>query len=116
MSTEQDLEQMAPHIEAIATDIQAFADDTNGKFHSRTDEVLEFVAFFREGLRTCCAFHRFQDVASMQMTMLHANQQCQCDDILNHQLLAEIINIIGKHMLECVKEASFARMLAARVN
>lgn len=111
-----EIEHMNPYVELIIADLQKIADDNESKFQTQLSDVLEWIEFFRDGLRECCAYHRFEDIAELQMRAHHASRHCRCNDDTNHELLKEIVDIVGKHMNKCVEAAAISRMLARRVN
>lgn len=113
-----ELHELEPAVTEIIDEFLKLALPDSKFQQKHGEDAIQWSMVFRE-LPQCCAYHRMEFIANIQMDMTAIRSAClltDCDEHITHDFLAEMILIIGKAMNQCVTNLMVKQMLNERRN
>ena len=113
------LEDIQPTLDEIVMNIRSLSEPGSEFYIRHSDDAMHWADVIQNHLRDCCAFHKVDELAALQIEMTGVLAACESEDCPHqdtHAFIRGLIESINTPMNRLMKKLSLEHMLHERTN
>jgi hypothetical protein len=113
------LEDIQPTLDEIVMNIRALSEPGSSFYIRHSDDALHWADIIQNHMHTCCAFHKVDQLAEIQIEITGVLRKCEstgCPYTDTHDFLRGLIASINRPMNRLMQKLKLDQMLHERTN